>query len=336
MKRLIKGFLFLLLGFSLAIAGCAPTSIGKVLKLTATVEAGPSSALVVVNNSVPLSNGDRVRVSGGHGRARLSLVNGTITIELYDATNSTTSSTSVSGAANVMAYLSQGGLTATVKEGSTCTVQVPNGGTFYILGTEAFIIYNPETGFTTAGNFSGTVNYDSTTGKDQPLPAGMMVDIGPGGVSVPPYPLPFDMEQFDAIVTQVGSPLDTMNILRDRYNLPHPEQQTQPEFQPQPLFTYEGDKMLPGLASEWSMDGSIDSGKETWTFFLRRDLRLANGEPLTAPLIAKTIMEKASPQALFGVEIAPLDELTLRIEFFQGADRSLLQELPAIKFDVLR
>ena len=335
-KQMRSGLFLLLVGAFLAFTGCVPTAIGEVLKLTATVEAGPANALVVINNSATLNNGDHVRVSGGHGRARLTLVNGTVIIDLYDSTNSSTSDTSVSGAPAALAFLQQGGLTASVSEGSTCTVNVPNGGTFYILGTEAFVIYNPETGFATAGNFKGTVRYDSANVKDQPLPEGMMVDIGPGGKSLPPYPLPFDMQQFDAIITQVGSPLETMNILRDRYNLPHPEQPTQPEFQPQPLFTYEGDKMLPGLASEWSVDGSIDSGKETWTFFLRRDLRLDNGEPLTAPLIAKVIMEKASPQALFGVEIAPLDELTLRIEFFQGADRSLLQELPSIRFNVQR
>ena len=87
MKNQIRGMLLLLLvGAFLAFAGCTPTAIGEVLKLTATVEAGPSGALVVINNSATLNNGDSVRVSGGHGRARLTLVDGSIIIELYDAT----------------------------------------------------------------------------------------------------------------------------------------------------------------------------------------------------------------------------------------------------------
>jgi hypothetical protein len=45
-------------------------------------------------------------------------------------------------------------------------------------------------------------------------------------------------------------------------------------------------------------------------------------------------MERASPQALRGVEIFPADDFTLIIDFFQGSDRSLLQELPNILFNV--
>jgi ABC-type transport system substrate-binding protein len=317
--------------------GCnVAASIGEVLKVTATVEAGPAGGLVVINNSASLNNGDNVRVSGGHGRARLTLVDGTVVIELYDATDSSTSSTGVSGSAAATAYLSQGGLTASVNEGSTCTVNVPNGGTFYILGTEAFIIYNPETQFSTAGNFNGKVLYDSANVQGEPLPSGMMVDIGPGGMSPPPYSMPFGQEEFERIVSEVGSPLDTVNILRERYGLPFPERPAPPESQQLPLFSYDGDNILPGVASDWTVEGTIDSGREAWTFYLDSAWRLENGEPLTAPLVVKMIMEQASPTALKGVEIFPVDDYSLAIQFFQGADRSLLQEIPFILFNVSR
>jgi ABC-type transport system substrate-binding protein len=332
MKKIFRALLFfLLLGAFFVFTGCGSASIGTVLKLTATVEAGPANALVVIGNSATLNSGDSVRVSGGHGRARLTLVDGTVIIELYDSTES---STGVAGAQQAIAFLSQGGLTTSVSKGSTCTVNVPNGGSFNILGTEAFIIYDPETQFATAGNFKGKVEFNSANMKGQPLEAGTMVDIGPDGMAYPPYPLPFGPEEFDRIVTEVGSPIDTIRILRDVYGIPQPGQQPEPETQGQALYTYEGENMVPGIAKEWSVDGSIDLGRETWTFFLSDGWRFDNGETLTAPFAAKFIMEKASPQALRGVEIFPADDFTLIIEFFKGSDLSLLQELPDILFDV--
>lgn len=330
MKKRIRDGLIMLLVTFLLLTGCGSTEIGDVLTISATVEVGPSDALVVIADSTTLFSGQSIRVSGGHGRARLTLVDGTVIIELYDSTDSDFSSTGVSGSAAAKAYLSQGGLTASVNEGSTCTVNVPNGGTFYILGTEAFIIFNPETQFATAGNFKGTVKWDSASAKDQTLEPGMMLDIGPGGQAFPPYPMPFGIDEFDRIVTQVGSPIETINILRDVYNLPQPGQQ----FQEQSLFTGEVGNMVPGIASDWTVEGSAASGTETWTFFLKKDLRLENGEPLTAPFMTKAIFEKASPKALRGVEIFPADDFTLVISFLKGADRSLLEELPAIKFIV--
>jgi hypothetical protein len=326
--------MLLLSGAFLVLTGCGSTPIGDVLKLTATVEVGPSDALVVVDDSATLNSGYSVRVSGGHGRARLTLVDGTVIIELYDSTDSDISSTGVSGSAAAMAYLSQGGLTASVNEGSTCTVNVPNGGTFYILGTEAFIIYDPQTQFATAGNFKGTVKWDSADAKDQTLEPGMMVDIGPGGQSFPPYPMPFGIEEFDRIVTELGSPIETLNTLRNLYNLPQPGQQFQPQSPEQSLFTFEGQRMVPGIATSWTVEESADGSTETWTFFLKKDLRLDNGEPLTAPFVTKAIFERTSPEARRGVEILPADDFTLVIRFFKGADRGLLEELPAIKFIV--
>jgi hypothetical protein len=334
MRKRILYWLFMLLGTFLILTGCGSTPIGDVLTLTATVEVGPSDALVVIDDSTTLLSGQSVRVSGGHGRARLTLVDGTVIIELYDSTDSDFSSTAVSGSAAAMAYLSQGGLTASVNEGSTCTVNVPNGGTFYILGTEAFIIYNPQTQFATAGNFKGTVKWDSADAKGQTLEPGTMVDIGPGGQSFPPYPMPFGIEEFDRIVTEVGSPIETVTILRDLYNIPQSGRSFQPPFQEQSLFTFEGGNMVPGIASDWTVEESAASGTETWTFFLRRDLRLENGEPLTAPFVTKVIFEKTSPEARSGVEIFPADDFTLVIRFFKGSDRSLLEEIPAIKFIV--
>lgn len=333
MKKLYRYLLFAVLGGFLAFTGCENTAIGDILTLTATVETGPGNSLEEVEDSAVLYSGYNIRVSGGHGRARLTLVSGTVIIELYDATDSSASSTSVSGSQAAMAYLSQGGLTATVNEGSTCTVNVPNGGTFYILGTEAFVIYNPKTEFATVGNFHGEVNWETNKVSGQPLEPGTMVDIGPGGVPFPPYPLPFGPEEFDRIVTEVGSPIETMTILRDMYGIPQPGQ-LPTESQGQPLFVYEGENMRPVLASDWTVDGTIDSGKEVWTFYLREGVRLENGEPLTAPFAVKYIMEKASPKALRGVEMFPADDLTLVIEFFQGSDKSLLNELPFILFNI--
>lgn len=336
MKQIYRFFLFVLLGVFMALAGCGQIDIGEVRKLTATVEAGPAGALVEIAGSATLHSGDNIRISGGHGRARLTLVDGTVIIELYDATNSEISDTGVGGSPAAMAFLSQGGLTASVSQGSTCTVDVPNGGTFYILGTEAFIIFNPETRFTTAGNFKGTVKWDSAEVKGQTLEEGTMVDIGPAGEAYPPYPMPFGIDEFNKYVTDLGSPIETMTVLRDTYGIPQPGQQPQPGFQELPLFTYDGQTVVPVLAQEIFVESAAANGSETYTFFLSQDLRLQNGEPFTAPLVAKTFIEKATPDALKGVEITTKDDLTLVIQFFRGSNRSLLDELSKILFPVQR
>ena len=111
---------------------------------------------------------------------------------------------------------------------------------------------------------------------------------------------------------------------------------SQPEQQPQSLFTYEGDKMVPGLALDWTTEGTIDSGMEAWTFFLNKDLLLENGEPLTAPLVAKVIMETASPKALRGVEIFPMDDFTLAIQFLPGRGPQPAPGATMILFNIKR
>ena len=229
-----------------------------------------------------------------------------------------------------MAFLQQGGLTASVSEGSTCTVNVPNGGTLLHPGHRGVRHLQPGDGVRHRRQLQrhGQDQFGQHEGSD----ARGRNDGGHRAGRKAPRPIHClsVRKNFNRIITEVGSPIDTIKILRDMYGIPQPEQQ------PQSLFTYEGDKMVPGLALDWTTEGTIDSGMEAWTFFLNKDLLLENGEPLTAPLVAKVIMETASPKALRGVEIFPMDDFAFAIQFFQGADRSLLQELPMILFNIKR
>jgi len=327
-----------LLILSLLAAGCNPTTvIGEVEKLHATVQVGSSGSLSVVNTKVDLGSGESIRVSGGAGRARVTLVKGTIEIILYDSTDS---STKVSGSQQAIAYLTQGGLKVVVKEGSTCKVNVPNGGSFNIIGTEAFVIYNTENGYATAGNFDGTVAWNTSGTEEQDLPSGKMIDIGPDGSSSPLYDLPFDPQTFERAIDEVGSPIEAVYRLREENGIPLPGQPS-PMGASRTMFVRNGDELLPGLAREWQVDGSLDENGVFWTLYLDPDAVLRNGEPFTAPYAAEVIYQSASPEALELVQIEPVDDQTLLIQFLPRGeefrtdnDFRLIDELTEIAFDV--
>jgi ABC-type transport system substrate-binding protein len=303
--------------------------IGTVEKLTPTVEAGPSSGMVIVDSIRDLISNDTIHVFGGHGKARVTLISGSVVLELY---NNTTGSTSVSGSTQAIAYLTQGGLRTTVTSGSSCLVQVPGGGQFTILGTDMFVIYDPDTRYATAGNFGGKVLWSPDGKAEQVLEDKMMVDIAPDGSSQT-YPFPFDSIEFQQMMDSTGSPIQGLRLLRDRYNIPQI-----PSGKPQSamlaLVSFDGDTMLPGLAQSWDINYNQTDSRTLYIFHLTPNVQLINGGIFNSTLVADTMKMRASADAMNGVQTNPVDDYTISFSIPKGAEINLLHELARITYEV--
>lgn len=108
----------------------------------------------------------------------------------------------------VQIFLFVGGFTGQLtEEGGRADFRTPGEVEITVLGTEYFVVYNPETEETTAGNFSGTVEVTSA-GVSLSLEDGSFVVVSAGSPPGPALPLPLSMEEFEIQAREAGSPVE--------------------------------------------------------------------------------------------------------------------------------
>jgi arabinogalactan oligomer / maltooligosaccharide transport system substrate-binding protein len=193
-------------------------SIGDIKKISSQVEAGPENNLKLVDPHATLLNNDSIRVSQG-GKAEL-LIGNDILFTLYNDTQ--LNGIKSDGSKQVLGYLAQGGLKLFTPNGKKMEISLPGGNSIVILGTNAFVTYNVATGYTTAGNFDGTVQWVSSSGQDQSIQTGSMIDINPEGTITLETAIPFTLSEYDTASTESNSPIDGLNSLRKQYQIPLP------------------------------------------------------------------------------------------------------------------
>jgi ABC-type glycerol-3-phosphate transport system substrate-binding protein len=191
-------------------------SIGEITKVLSDVESGPENEMKLVDPRAPLLNNDSIRISQG-GKAEL-LIASDILFSLYNDTQ--LNGIKSEGSKQVLGYLAQGGLKLFTPEGKKTEISLPGGSSIVILGTNAFVTYNADTGYITAGNFDGTVNWVSASGQSQPIQTGSMIDISPEGTITLETAIPFTLDEFDTVSTDSNSPINGLDNLRKQYQIP--------------------------------------------------------------------------------------------------------------------
>jgi len=107
----------------------------------------------------------------------------------------------------VQIFLFVGGFTGQLtQEGGRAIFRTPGDVEITVLGTEYFMVYDPPTKETTAGNFSGTVEVASA-GSQISLEDGTYVIVPDGGPPGPPLPLPMSREEFENQARETDSPI---------------------------------------------------------------------------------------------------------------------------------
>jgi hypothetical protein len=92
------------------------------------------------------------------------------------------------------------------KPGSKATFKTPGGAQIFVLGTEFFIVYDPDTGITTAGNFSGTMGVIAG-GESIILNSGSYLEVSPGGAPGEQQVLRISLSEFDNLARLRKSPI---------------------------------------------------------------------------------------------------------------------------------
>jgi hypothetical protein len=92
------------------------------------------------------------------------------------------------------------------KPGSKATFKTPGGAHIFVLGTDFFVVYNPETGVTTVGNFSGTMGVIAG-GETVSLASGQYLEVPRGGTPGEQKQLRFSLIEFEDRARMLESPI---------------------------------------------------------------------------------------------------------------------------------
>ena len=115
----------------------------------------------------------------------------------------------------VQVFLFVGGFTGELtEEGGQAVFRTPGDVEITVLGTEYFVVFDPETGETTAGNFSGTVAVASA-GDEVSLEDGSYVVVPDSSSPGPPLPLPLTREEFEDQAREAESPLQAASKAKE-------------------------------------------------------------------------------------------------------------------------
>jgi hypothetical protein len=107
----------------------------------------------------------------------------------------------------VQVFLFVGGFTGQLtEEGGRAVFLTPGGVEITVLGTEYFIVYNPQTETTTVGNFSGNVEVASA-GSQLSLEDRSFVIVPAGIPPGPVLPLPMSRAEFEIQAREASSPV---------------------------------------------------------------------------------------------------------------------------------
>ena len=178
--------------------------VGIVQKLQGGVESGPETSLFPVDPQRDILNDDAVRVFD-NGKASLDFGYG-LTFTLYNDTIGGSRVDTEGTSHQAALKLSQGGLKGHNPPGSKTTVDIPNGVSILILGTQYFITYDPVEDEVWVYNFDGTLQYALPGGTYQTLSPGDLAQIKSGQVTLYEH-LILSADDFDARATTLNSPI---------------------------------------------------------------------------------------------------------------------------------
>lgn len=201
-----------------------PSQIGSVTRELDNVEKGlQEEMLELLVGTHPLFSGESLRISnGGEGlldfgdNVRLRLLNDTLlgNIRLESAPGTPL---------DVRLFLENGGFTGVVTEpGGQTVVETPNGAEIKVLGTEFFIIYDPEREIAAAGNFDGGIEM-SAGGEVASLPAGFFMWVGVDQRFSPLIPMPFSIQDFAINSRELRSPVTAFALWGRRIDQDAPQ-----------------------------------------------------------------------------------------------------------------
>ena len=311
----------------------AEEPIGSIATIHTRVEAGRSGNIKEVNGSRNFYDNESVRVVNS-GKGRIDFNDGS-TITLYNNTT-TDQVTAKFNPAEIGVFLSNQGFDGYVPDGSSFTVNMPNGSQVKILGTQFFVVFDPDTNYSTVGNFDGTVLFTPPGGSEQDLPPHTMVDIAPdGGTNF--LELPYGPANFGDSADSAGSPMEGVQALRDEFQQPRVggAPPTEPPIKPvtiaiRHLVTKEGDSYLPDLAESWEMDpdGYII------IFHLRPGIFQPNGEPFTSSTVEELLMADWQYARDGNVKFERIDDYTLRFNLSGPDAYYVLDQMSIFEFEV--
>jgi len=115
---------------------------------------------------------------------------------------------------DVRMTLESGGFTGDkVKPGGQAVFTTPNGAKITVYGTSFFVVHDPETGVTTAGNFKGRMEIEAGGSGPVPIPENHSRRVEPGGQPGPETRLPFDRGVFERRARELASPVDALVVV---------------------------------------------------------------------------------------------------------------------------
>lgn len=283
-------------------------------------------------------NNENVRVAN-NGKGKINFNDGS-TITLYNNTV-TDQVTAKFNPAEIGLYLSNQGFEGYVPQGSSFTVDMPNGSSVRILGTQFFVVYDPDSSYSIVGNFDGTVRFTPPGGSEQSLPPHTMVDMAPdGGINI--LELPYGPANFEEAADRFGSPVEGMRSLREEYSQPQPgwiatEPPAATEPPPKPITTVfrrlvvkEGDSYRPDLAESWE----TDPDGYMIVFHLRPGVYLPNGDPFTSSTIEERLMADWQYARDGNVKFEKIDDYTIHF-YLSGPDvYYVLDQMSFFEFEV--
>lgn len=201
-----------------------PPQIGNVTRELDNVEKGlQEEMLELLVGTHPLFSGESLRISdGGEGlldfgdNVRLRLFNDTLLgkIRLESAPGTPL---------DVRLFLENGGFTGVVTEpGGQMVVETPNGAEIKVLGTEFFIIYDPEREIAAAGNFDGGIEMGAG-GEVASIPTGSFMWVGADQVISPSIQMPFSQQDFAINSRELRSPVAAFQLWGRRIDQDPPD-----------------------------------------------------------------------------------------------------------------
>jgi len=126
---------------------------------------------------------------------------------------------------DVSMLLESGGFTGQlVEENSTATFKTPNGAEIVVHGTDFLIVYDEDTGETTAGNWDGEMEIRASGSPWMSISTESMRVVLPGEQPGPEMPLEFSRRRFERMSRDLESPILALKDLA-----PEVEDKTPPE-----------------------------------------------------------------------------------------------------------
>jgi hypothetical protein len=109
---------------------------------------------------------------------------------------------------DVRMFLESGGFTGQlIEENSTATFETPNGAEIVVHGTDFLIVYDEETGVTTAGNWDGEMEMSAPGSRARVISPGNIRIMGWGEQPGPEIPLEFSRREFERRSRDLESPI---------------------------------------------------------------------------------------------------------------------------------